>query len=193
MKRRFRAVCFVLVGLVGLASSSSCRGTSSTEPFADARLTVGQLRLLAYALSAYRADKGLLPPVREVVVVGTSSRAVALDLSRGDSREEFRRVRAWPLGKTSGLPALLPVLAPYLPEGFEPTEARGGTILVGFTEDLKSFTLLSTGSDGKVDPDHIPFWDPQEDWRDIIWVETGALDDGGSVGFASAPSGVAWG
>jgi len=194
LKRGFCAVFLALVGLSGLISSSSCQQEDSTEAFRNAKRTVQQVRDLANALSIYRIEKGHLPPVRELVVPGTSCREVALDMSRGAQREEFRRVRAWPLERTSALPILLPMLAPYLPKSFESTDARGGTILVGFTEDLKSFTLLSTGSDGKVDPDHVSFWEPVEDWRDIIWVDTCCEPSVGlNMGFASKPSGIAGG
>jgi hypothetical protein len=123
---------------------------------------MGEIYRVATALAAYAEKEGHLPRVG-------SLRTRPSDPKDANGRSRLPRV--WPVQPDQSVALLLPeltrVYADYLSE-LPTRDPWGGQLLIAFSADFQRYTIVSTGADGRIDDQHLEFWDPDDDFRDII-------------------------
>jgi len=140
----------------------------------------------ATALEMYDIDHGRLPAAPRIVLSNTCSQA-----SIGESSFDATftsLVDAWPLSDSNELSDLRSFLTPaYLPATTPTTDAWGHPLLVGITSDFSGFTLMSVGSDGRIDRVHeAGSFDMSEPHHDVVFSGSRTAS-----AFVSFPSGIA--
>lgn len=159
-------LCLCLIALTAQSSSEMA--------FEKHKVTMGRMQLLGIARD------GTYPDVASLVAVSEN------DSDRGSNhptvqKGSWERPVAWPVLPRQLASALEPFLVPKYIVSI-PEDAWGHPLLCGLSKDRRSFTLLSTGSDGKVDRAWRYSWPAEETTRDVVFCD--------EQNFASAPSGL---
>jgi hypothetical protein len=146
--------------------------------------TILRMKDWAVALDKYHIDNGHFPKISRLVVPRT---VASTNPNRLASSVFADLVDAWPVTPQHRLTEAKQYLCRiYLPVEFDTTDEWGDELLLGITSDLEGFTLVSLGSDGRLDTKPAPCcFEANEAYRDIVYSASP-----GVFGFASAPSGI---
>lgn len=126
-------------------------------------LTFRRLKEAAVALEYLARDRSFYLKDGPLIVRGSIA-------THNQSRPRDRWVPpdAWPLALDQRLSLVGDQLAAARGLTIETEDGWGHPILLGFTEDGQSYTLLSTGADVHIDAEGLDYWNRTEFWRDIV-------------------------
>ena len=133
------------------------------------RYTMADMRSVAIALEDYaKANGGLYPAVARMSPSSTVGEI---------HQSEWRVPPAWPVPADQSVGSLTDPLVPRYIQWLPKADRWGNPFQFVVSEDRMHYTLLSLGSDGKLDGRHKRVWDEREFWRDIV------LSDGNFISF----------